>query len=122
MTQRWIIDLAAIKALLEERGFDIDASDANLPEGVGSLSARLDAGDRSMVLKIDSGGRLQITREEALEDRAATPVVIGDVTITVTDRTTRHQIMRGTVKTLSQVRAILDSVSDEADSDQPLPV
>jgi hypothetical protein len=122
MNQRWIIDLAAIKALLEMRGFDIDASDANLPEGGGSLSARLDAGDRSIVLKIDSGGRLQITQAEAIGDQAAAPVVIGDVTLTVTDRTTRHRVMRGTVRTLDQVRAVLNSVSSAAEADQPPPV
>jgi hypothetical protein len=122
MTQRWLIDLARIKAVLEERGFDIDASDANLPEGGGSLGARLDAGDRSVVLKIDSGGRLQITEAAALGDQAAAPVVIGDIKLTVTDRTTRHRIMRGTVRSLDQLRAILDSVSDAPESDQLPPV
>jgi hypothetical protein len=122
MTQRWLIDFTAIKALLEERGFDIDASDANLPEGGGSLSARFDAGVRSVVLKIDSGGRLQINQAKTLEDQAADPIVIDDVKLSVTDRTTRHQIMRGTVQTLDQLLSILDSFSDIGESDQPPPV
>jgi hypothetical protein len=122
MTQRWLIDLTAIKALLEERGFDIDASDATLPECGGSLSARLDLCVRSVVLKIDSGGRLQITRARTLEDRASDPIVIEDVKFTVTDRTTRHRTMRGTVQTLGQLRSIVESVSDSGESDQPPPV
>jgi hypothetical protein len=83
------------------------------------LSARLDAGGRSVVLKIDSGGRLQITQAEALGDQAADPIIIGDVRLTVTDRTTRHQIMRGIVQTLDQFRAIIDSVSRAQASDRP---
>jgi hypothetical protein len=121
MIRRWRLDLAGIKGLLEERGFDIDDSAANLPEGVGSLSARLDSGVRTVVFKIDSGGRLQITRAKTLEDQAADPIVIDEVKFTVTDRMTHHRIMRGTVQTFDQLRAILDSVSDAADSDQPPP-
>src|SRR4051812_883594 len=116
MNPHWVIDREHIAAVLEERGFDIDTSDASLPEGGGSLSARLDKGDRAVVLKVDSGGHLVITESEVLDDRARNPLVIEDVKLVVTERLTRRRNYRGTIRDIGQFHAILKAilVTDEA--------
>jgi hypothetical protein len=123
---RWVVDREQIQAALEEQGFDVDTSDASLPEGGGSLSARTDRGEHIVVLKVDSGGRLLITESEVLDDRAGDPVVIGDVKLTVTERSTRRRSYRGAVRELSQLQAILKAllatkeVTDEAVEPPPV--
>jgi hypothetical protein len=110
---RWVVARDQIESALEEHGFDVDTTDVSLPEGGGSVSARIDHGEHAVVLKVDSGGRLAITESEVSDDRTGDPVVIGDVTLTVTERSTHRRSYRGTVREINQLRAILEALLSE---------
>jgi hypothetical protein len=122
MSPSWFIDRKRIETALEAHSFDIDSTDATLPEGGGSLSARRDSGDHAIVLKVDAGGRLAITVSNVLADQAGEPVEIGGVTFKVTERTTRRRQLRGSIRELGQLQTILASFDTDRDSDEPLPV
>ncbi len=119
MSPHWIVDRDRIEAALQEHGFDIDPSDASLPEGGDSLSARMDKGDHTFVLKVDAGGRLVMTESEVLDDRAGDPIVIGNVKLAVTERSTRRRSYRGTLREISQLRSILKALLDKEGATEP---
>jgi hypothetical protein len=122
MSLTWIIDRKEIEAALEAHRFDIDSSDASMPEGGGSLSARKDSGEHTIVLKMDSGGRIAITESQILSDQAGEPIEIAEVTLKVTERTSRRRQLRGTIRKLSQLQAILTSLDTPRHRDEPPPV
>jgi hypothetical protein len=122
MSPSWFIDRKRIETALEAHSFDIDSTDATLPEGGGSLSARRDSGDHAIVLKVDAGGRLAITESQVLSDHAGDPIDIGGVTFKVTERTTRRRQLRGSIRELDQLQAVLASLDTGHESEEPPPV
>jgi hypothetical protein len=118
----WTIDPHELARELEAHGFDIEREGTSLPEGGGSLTARKETGTRGIVVRVDAGGRLQLSLTEALADAAAEPLDVEGVRLTVTDTTIRRRIFRGTVGTLDQLTAIIASTAGNEKSGDPPPV
>jgi hypothetical protein len=106
---KWAIDPSELTSLLEERGFDIEASETSLPEDGGSLIARKEVGSQAVLVRTDAGGRVQILVTEQRSDDAAEPLEVSGLRLTITDSTIRHRTIRGTVKTIDQFRSILET-------------
>jgi hypothetical protein len=109
VSTKWVIDASELTSVLEERGFDIEASETSLPGGGGSLIARKEAGSQAVLVRTDAGGRVQILVTEQRSDDAAEPLEVSGVRLTITDSTICRRTIRGTVTTIDQFRSILQT-------------
>jgi hypothetical protein len=103
----WTYDPAALKELLEDAGFDVDASDAELPGGGGSLTGKRGRGNRATTVVVDAGGRVRVTEAARREGGRTLRATAGGVELKVTEETTRKRTATGTVASLAQVEALL---------------
>ena len=97
----WRWDPERLASELEQRGWDIQLSDARLPEGGGSLSARRDRGGRALLLAVDAGGRVQASLTTVIEQRGET-WGIGDVRLRLVHETQRTSTLSGTLTEVGQ--------------------
>jgi hypothetical protein len=118
----WTVDPAELTEVFEELEFDVETADTSLPGGGGSLTARRERGNRAVLVKVDAGGRLQVLLTEELADDAAAPQEIGGVRLTITDTTIRRRTLRGTLSNVDQLRAVIESFTQEDEQQEPPPV
>jgi hypothetical protein len=102
----WRWDPERLASELEQRGWDIELSDARLLEGGGSLSARRDRGGRALLLAVDAGGRVQASLTTVIEQRGET-LGIGDVRLRLVRETQRRSTLSGTLTEVGQFWELL---------------
>ena len=103
----WTWQPERIAAALRERGYDVDASDARLDGGGGSLTARRDRAEAADLLVVDSGGRVRL-RASKVDSEQARRDRVGDVLLRVVSQHRLTATVTGTVRSLDELAAVLD--------------
>lgn len=114
----WNVDAMALTAALEAAGYDVDERDASLPEGGGSLTARRDRANGTVVVAVDAGGRFRATATRLLAESATFRDVAG-VALRLQTRVSRATTAVGEVADAEQFAALL-AVLDEVLGRVPL--
>ena len=102
----WAWNPAALQALLEEAGYDVDAGRATTPEGGGALTARRDRGDEAIVVTIDAGGRLRVAITRTVRETAR-EVEVGGVSLRSIATVQHGNRLVGTLTGAGQLAALL---------------
>lgn len=102
----WVWDAGALRGLLEEAGYDVDASRATTPEGGGVLIARRDRGDDAIVATIDAGGRLRVAVTRTIRETAR-EVEVGGVPLRLIATVQHGSRLVGTLTGMGQLAALL---------------
>lgn len=108
MTAGWRWDPERLRAELEEAGYDVDASAADLGGG-GSLRARRDRGGRSFVVAIDAGGRLRGVVTVVADETGGSTTVAG-AALRLVIETRRAVMVGGTLTEGAQFGPILEAL------------
>jgi hypothetical protein len=107
----WGTDRVRLSEALEAAGYDVACRDASLPEGGGSLSARRDRADGTVVVALDAGGRFRATITETLTESASARTVAG-VTLRVQTQVSRATTVFGAFVDATQFSALLAVLDD----------
>lgn len=107
----WVYDPFALIAALEAVGYDVDLRDASLPEGGGSLTARRDRADGTVVIAVDAGGRFRATVTQVLADSGSARTV-GGVPLRVQTQVSRATNAFGEFADADQFAALLTGLDD----------
>ena len=108
---RWSEARDAVVVALEAAGYDVDARDAALPEGGGSLTARRDRADGTVVIAVDAGGRFRATVTTLL-DESASVRTIGGVPLRLQTRVTRATTAFGRLADVGDFSELLEAVDE----------
>ena len=121
-----------LAAALQAAGFDVDRSVADLSGGGGSLTARRERADRTILVAVDAGGRIRLDVTERLTAASSTAeTLIGGVAFRQTDETVRTRTLTGMLVESDDLPRVLDDlirapggrgeVLPEAPANQPPP-
>ena len=113
---RWAPD--RFRTELEALGYDVDATEAELPAG-GSLTARRDRGSRSHLVALDAGGRFRATVTVALDEVSGEETVAG-IALRVVAETRRWVTVSGALTEpghLSPLLVALDRLATDRPND-----
>ena len=102
----WAWDPAVLVGILEAAGYDVDTSDAVLPGGGGSLSARRDREGDARLVALDAGGRFRATVTSVVEETSRGIEVAGIPTRTTT-RLERRMTVTGILQHQEQLAPML---------------
>ena len=107
----WAGDRDAFAAALEAAGYDVDARDASLPEGGGSLTARRDRAAGTVVIVVDAGGRFRATVTHLLAESASART-IGGVPVRLQTQVSRATTAFGQLADAGDFSALLEALDE----------
>ena len=105
----WNWDPAALAAILEAAGYDVDTSDAALPGGGGSLSARRDREGDARLVALDAGGRFRATLTSVVEETSWGTELAG-IPTRITTRLERSMTLTGVLQHPEQLALMLQEL------------
>ena len=124
--QSWPEALPAIADSLREIGYDIASPQSGAPTG-GSIVARRDLGDRTVLLAIDAGGRFRAELTWVVGEWASQDEIAG-IAVQVVDAVSRAVTITGQLSGPEQVFEVVTGLgtivswADVADSEAPSPL
>lgn len=91
---------------LERAGWDVDFTGTSLPDGGGSVTARYDRGERTLVMVIDSGGRVRATLARVVAEGTRAAEVAGTV-VRIVSESQRTTTVFGTLTNVDDLPVFL---------------
>lgn len=109
----WAYDPERLATSLEQAGFDVDRSAARR-DGGGSLEARRDRPGATLLIAINAGGQIRVTRTISLGTVEVGIRELGGVALRSIAEETRQETATGKVATVEQFDALLrDLLKDD---------
>lgn len=106
----WTYDPAALGSILEHANYDVDVSQARGLGGGGSLSARRDRANGTVLVAIDSGGRVKITITRPLGTPATSEATVDDLPVRILIEETRTETIATDMAETANLRPLLGFV------------
>ena len=109
----WSYEPERLAAILEDAGFDVDRSAMRLDRAGGSLVGRREAPGSGLIVAINAGGRVRVTRTASLGPPEVATERVGGVALRRIAQETRQETSTGTVDSAEQFASLLDAILGE---------
>lgn len=106
----WTYDPTMLTKILDHADYDVDDSQARGLGGGGSLSARRDRPNGTVLVAIDSGGRVKVTITRPLGVPGTEEATVDDMEIRLLIEETRAETIATELADTEQLSSLLDFV------------